>query len=156
MPRDPARIDVGVVVMDGALLLLFVLPGLIAYAVDFSTGCIYLPPGRVMENLDNLAPSDMQVIRIAPERLNMNTLSGIVQQHTGVDVTSNSTDIHIFRPDSAQINIQQELALLFNGQPPQSQGTWYTGGQVTIIANADGRTTGVGIMVPIEANLAGE
>jgi hypothetical protein len=154
--RDPAQIDVGVVVMDGALLLLFVVPGLIAYAVDFSTGCIYLPPGRIMQNFDDLTPSDMQVIRVAPERLNMKALPGIIKQYTGLLVAPYSDDMRIFRPDSAQINIQQELALLFNGQAPQSQGTWYTWGQVTIIADADGRATNVGLMVPIESRLAGE
>jgi hypothetical protein len=156
MPRNAAQIDVKVVVMDGALLLLFVLPGLIAYAVDFSTGCIYLPPGRIMKNFGDLAPSDMRVIRAAPEQLNIETLPGIIEQYTGVSIAPYSDDVQIFRPDSADINIQQELALLFHGEAPQSQGTWYTGEQIAIIADADGRATDVGIIVPMEARLAGE
>lgn len=37
------RIDAGVAALNGVGLLLFVIPGLIAYAVDFNNGTIYLP-----------------------------------------------------------------------------------------------------------------
>jgi hypothetical protein len=40
------RIDPAVAVMDGIGLLLFLIPGVIAFAVDFGTGAIYLPGGR--------------------------------------------------------------------------------------------------------------
>ena len=36
------RIDPGVAILDGLGLLLFIIPGVIAFAVDFSTGCIYI------------------------------------------------------------------------------------------------------------------
>lgn len=39
------RLDVGVVVLDAIGLLFFVIPGVIAFAVDFSNGTIYLPGG---------------------------------------------------------------------------------------------------------------
>lgn len=38
-------IDWKVFALDGIFLLLFVIPGVIAFAVDFSTGAIYLPTG---------------------------------------------------------------------------------------------------------------
>lgn len=40
------RVDGTVVVLDAIGLLFFVLPGVVAFAVDFSTGCIYLPKGN--------------------------------------------------------------------------------------------------------------
>ena len=40
------RIDPAVAVLDGVGCLLFIVPGLIAFAVDFATGAIYLPGGR--------------------------------------------------------------------------------------------------------------
>lgn len=40
-PAGP--IDWRVVALDGIFLLLFVIPGVIAFAVDFTTGAIYLP-----------------------------------------------------------------------------------------------------------------
>lgn len=35
------RVDAGVAVLDGIGLLFFILPGVIAFAVDFGNGCIY-------------------------------------------------------------------------------------------------------------------
>ncbi|MFT3928887.1 MAG: hypothetical protein QM709_01215 [Spongiibacteraceae bacterium] len=40
------RVDGTVVALDAIGLLFFILPGVIAFAVDFSTGCIYLPQGH--------------------------------------------------------------------------------------------------------------
>jgi hypothetical protein len=37
-------IDSGVVLLDAIGLIFFVVPGLVAFAVDFSTGAIYFPP----------------------------------------------------------------------------------------------------------------
>src|SRR5689334_12007234 len=42
--QTAGRLDVGVVALDGIGLLLFLVPGVIAFAVDFATGTIYLPP----------------------------------------------------------------------------------------------------------------
>ena len=39
-----ARIDPGVAVLDGIGLLFFIIPGVIAFAVDFGNGCIYYSP----------------------------------------------------------------------------------------------------------------
>src|SRR5215469_13362952 len=46
--QPAGRLDVGVVALDGIGLLLFLVPGVIAFAVDFATGAIYLPPGYAM------------------------------------------------------------------------------------------------------------
>ncbi|MCW7753202.1 hypothetical protein OOT00_04285 [Desulfobotulus sp. H1] len=45
---DPAgrQIDPAVAVMDAACLIFFIIPGLVAFAVDFATGAIYLPSGH--------------------------------------------------------------------------------------------------------------
>lgn len=40
------RVDGTVVALDAIGLLFFILPGVIAFAVDFSTGCIYMPKGN--------------------------------------------------------------------------------------------------------------
>jgi hypothetical protein len=39
------RLDPAIVALDGIGLLVFFVPGVIAFAVDFYTGAIYLPPG---------------------------------------------------------------------------------------------------------------
>ena len=47
--QTSGRIDPGVAVLDGLGLLLYLVPGVIAFAVDFSMGTIYLPGGRRAE-----------------------------------------------------------------------------------------------------------
>ena len=47
------RLDIGVVALNGLGLLLFLVPGVVAFAVDFSTGAIYLP-GTHAENTNEL------------------------------------------------------------------------------------------------------
>ncbi|WP_437205197.1 hypothetical protein [Planctomicrobium sp. SH664] len=42
--QPAGRIDWKVVTLDGLTTLLLVVPGLIAFAIDFGTGAIYLPP----------------------------------------------------------------------------------------------------------------
>lgn len=41
--QEGGRLDPNVVLLDGVALLFFVLPGLLAFAVDFTSGSIYLP-----------------------------------------------------------------------------------------------------------------
>ena len=41
--QEAGRIDPAVAVLDGVGLLFFLVPGVIAYGVDFATGAIYLP-----------------------------------------------------------------------------------------------------------------
>ncbi|MDU7559172.1 MAG: polyribonucleotide nucleotidyltransferase, partial [Pseudomonas sp.] len=50
------KIDPVVVVLDGIGLLFYVIPGLIAFGVDFATGAIYLPPGKTAQ----IAPEKLQ------------------------------------------------------------------------------------------------
>ncbi len=45
-------LDATVVILDGVCLLFFVVPGIVAFAVDIVNGTIYLPGGR-RSSLDN-------------------------------------------------------------------------------------------------------
>ena len=40
------RIDPAVAILDGLGLFLFLIPGIVAFAVDFTTGAIYLPEDK--------------------------------------------------------------------------------------------------------------
>lgn len=75
------EIDPGVAILNGIGLLFYVIPGLVAFAVDFATGAIYFPDARYS---------------VAPERLNeaVNSqgevdplkLKAILHQDLGVDL----------------------------------------------------------------------
>lgn len=81
--QPAGRIDWGVVALDAVGLLFFFVPGVIAFAVDFSTGAIYLPPGRYSAYR---APRshDPELARIAvpPEQLTREHIEQVVSDHT--------------------------------------------------------------------------
>ena len=57
--EQPAgKLDTDMVILDGFGLLLFLLPGVIAFAVDFSTGAIYLPTGESSRTREILGEVD--------------------------------------------------------------------------------------------------
>ncbi|WP_416140370.1 hypothetical protein ACM26W_08360 [Halomonas sp. HK25] len=62
------RIDPVVAIANGVGLLFFIVPGVIAYAVDFSNGTIYLPSGHTSAGVDAIKlEEDMDVASL--ERL---------------------------------------------------------------------------------------
>jgi hypothetical protein len=44
--KPSGRLDPGVVLMDAACMLFFLVPGVVALVVDFATGAIYVPQGQ--------------------------------------------------------------------------------------------------------------
>ena len=82
--QNGGRIDAGIAVLDGVGLVFFLIPGIIAYAVDFSTGCIYLPGGAF-----SAVPGDdeISVVKIDPSELSEKTIKIIVARETGLSDT---------------------------------------------------------------------
>jgi hypothetical protein len=96
--QPAGQLDPGIVVLDAVGLVLFFVPGVIAFAVDFSNGTIYLPPSRtsavaVPEN------QRLQTLQIAPGELTSERLEQILRERTGQSVrlepgTYRATRIH--------------------------------------------------------------
>lgn len=79
-------LDIGVVLLDGIGLLFFLIPGIIAYAVDFSTGAIYHPPaeeGLIDTDSSSRAPD----LVIPPHELTAERLAKELSASTGKDIT---------------------------------------------------------------------
>ena len=66
--QTSGRIDPAIAILDGVGLLLFLVPGLVAFAIDFATGTIYLPGGRRAQLSDSPQPVDER-LRSDPEAL---------------------------------------------------------------------------------------
>ena len=81
------RIDPAIVILDGVGCLFFLVPGLIAFAVDFATGAIYLPPDHYGQ-ADGGAfdPSQCEVIHVPPSELTQEKLETILAERTGHSV----------------------------------------------------------------------
>lgn len=43
--QESGHVDPNIVLLDALGLVLFIVPGLVSFIVDFATGAIYLPPG---------------------------------------------------------------------------------------------------------------
>jgi len=90
------RIDAGVAVLDGIGLLFFIIPGIIAYAVDFSNGTIYLP-GTVR---GSLGLKDIKQVKFDPKHYTNATIENIIQEETGYTVKLSQDNIKISKLES--------------------------------------------------------
>jgi hypothetical protein len=79
--QTTGRVDIGIAILDAAWLLVFIIPGVVAFGVDFSTGAIYLPSGRHK----SITPDAerMAIIKLDPKELNARTIEEAVRRHTG-------------------------------------------------------------------------
>ncbi len=72
------RIDPAVAVLNAVGLLFYVIPGLIAFAIDFATGAIYLPNGQY-----SVAPEKLQDAIGADGQIDQARLKAIIEAETG-------------------------------------------------------------------------
>ena len=86
-------IDPGVLLLDAVGLIFFVVPGLVAFAVDFSTGAIYFPPpaygpppsyGPTSQN--PLRRQDLVEVQVSKDELTQAKIEQVVSQRTGQPV----------------------------------------------------------------------
>ena len=73
------RLDWTVVALDTVGLCFFFVPGLIAFAVDFATGTIFLPGGEVAANISSHPALVKRSIPI--EQLSLQTIEGVVSDY---------------------------------------------------------------------------
>jgi hypothetical protein len=84
------RIDPAVAIMDGIGVLLFVIPGLAAFAVDFATGAIYLPGSR---------RGEVETIRFEGGRIR--DAIDAVERHENLDLDPRLGELRVLPLDSA-------------------------------------------------------
>lgn len=87
------RIDAGVAILDGIGLLFFIIPGLIAYAIDFSTGTIYLPG----TNMGSLDIKDIKQVKFDPKHYNAASIEKIIKRETGHAVKLSQDNIQVYK-----------------------------------------------------------
>ncbi len=75
------KVDIAVVGMDAIGILFFVIPGLIAFGIDFATGAIYLPGGKY-----SVTPAKLQEAISADTRIDHIRLKAILQHELGRDL----------------------------------------------------------------------
>jgi hypothetical protein len=84
-------VDVGVAVLDGIGLLFGIIPGVIAFAVDFSNGTIYLPARPII--IEHTV--QLRQIKFDPKHTSLAQLERIIKDQTGYDVKLTQGDVQI-------------------------------------------------------------
>jgi hypothetical protein len=103
--RGGGPLDVGVVLLDGIGLFFFLIPGVIAYAVDFSNGTIYLPHGKRASIESESDLKNMTAIHVGKENLTPKKIREIVSANAGKDVdTANAEAYKIENGTTTKIN----------------------------------------------------
>ena len=72
------RIDPAIAALNAVGLLLYVIPGLIAFGIDFATGAIYLPDDKY-----SVAPEKLKDAIGADGEIDPARLKAIIEQETG-------------------------------------------------------------------------
>jgi len=90
------RIDPAVAILDGIGLLVWIIPGLVAFAVDFSTGAIYMPPDESV--LDEAPPGEWTIVTVDPARLDAAVLERVVSDHLGRPVSLEAPGARVVAP----------------------------------------------------------
>ena len=91
------EIDPGVAILNGIGLLFYVIPGLVAFAVDFTTGAIYFPDERY-----SIAPERLRQAVDADGQVDQARLQSILQQDLGMDIPLQQAQL-ITQPGAAQL-----------------------------------------------------
>lgn len=97
------RIDMGVALLDAVGLFFFLIPGVIAFAVDFNNGTIYLPGTSAgVQDIDDLkqVKFDRRFTRAAD-------MERIIQEHTGQIITFDQADLTRLQLESTEEMIAQ-------------------------------------------------
>jgi hypothetical protein len=91
--RHSNQIDWKIAACNGLGLLIFFVPGVIAFAVDFYTGAIYLPAGHGHADSSGTSANrlaatrfGLQKITLPREQLNLRTIEQVVSSHVGQPV----------------------------------------------------------------------
>ena len=107
--QKDGHIDVGVALLDGVGLLLFLIPGVIAFAVDFSNGTIYLPGGRLRSSLDL---KNIKEVKFDPKHSSMASIERIIKDETGYLVKLDQSNIKISKLKSVDDMVVQFAKVL--------------------------------------------
>jgi len=114
--QKSGQVDVAVVLMDGIGLFFFIIPGVIAFAVDFTTGAIYLPHSgshsRRYRQAQDRVPKDLSyMVKVDPGKLNPDAIVRAVAENTGYHIRLDDTRLIVIKAQE-QVDIDRELLKL--------------------------------------------
>ena len=97
-------VDAGVAVLDGIGLLFGIIPGVIAFAVDFSNGTIYLPGGPRLGLLDL---KNIKQVKFDPKHSSLASIERTIQLNTGYAFRFDQDNIRLSKLRSLKDMMEQ-------------------------------------------------
>lgn len=86
--QPTGKLDWKVVAFDALGLVLFFIPGVVAFAVDFATGAIYLPPDHYGKTVGNKSPDKkLTTLQVPRGNVDRHHIEQAVSQHVGQEVS---------------------------------------------------------------------
>jgi hypothetical protein len=105
--QEGGRVDPVVALMDAGLLLLFIVPGVVAFAVDVSTGAIYLPDSGT---------AGLTVVRLdRNQHMDTASLERVVSRHLGRTVTLDPASAFMFNAQGKTARELETILQALNG-----------------------------------------
>jgi len=89
--QKAGRIDAGVAILDGIGLFFGIIPGVIAFAIDFNNGTIYLPG----TSRASLGMKSIKQVKFDPKHSSLASIEGIIKEETGYDVKLDQDNVQI-------------------------------------------------------------
>ncbi len=111
------NIDPRIAVLDGIGLIFFIVPGIVAFAVDFSTGAIYVPPKK-----NKSASKDSEEIKVVytdPDDLSKQKVEKILAEQMGHSVHLNREDLIITELERPEDFVERYETLVESGEIPE-------------------------------------
>jgi len=93
--KKTERLDTAIVVLDGIGLFFFVVPGLVAFAVDFLSGTIYLPSGNSKKSSIEPNLKNVVGIKVEKEGLTKKNIEFIIKAYTGKSVNLSNPNLKV-------------------------------------------------------------
>lgn len=109
--QEGGKIDPVVAIFDGIGLLLYLIPGLVAFAVDFHQGTIYLPGGVLSDAND--ATTEGRMVKVDGPMTKENIEAALLRE-TGLEVDLSDENVQAIDITQERDNIVPAIARAYS------------------------------------------
>lgn len=93
--QPAGRYDTDIVILDAIGLLFFIVPGVVAFGVDFSTGAIYLPKGGKSKSSQIFGQTEIYQLELGTR--DAAGIAAAVEEQTGLVINLHSRSVTVLR-----------------------------------------------------------